>query len=149
MPRCAQAAPPAQRLRRTLAETSAEVAGFRKTFQEFLTAPEEDWEVRVPAVSSSGSSSNNSSECVESLRRVCLRRVSLQSLAGVRRAQLTQHFFEYLQLRISAMDPQTQAQEREGARPREWSPRLAPHPPARSRRPGHRRRAPAGAGGDA
>jgi hypothetical protein len=84
------AAPPAaslparaQKLRRTLAETDAEVASFRALFESFLGTEEEEWE----------------------------------PLVGLRRASLVPAFFEYLQVRISALadDTQEAADAREGA----------------------------------
>ncbi len=39
-----------------------------------------------------------------------------EPLVGLRRALTTPPFFEYLQLRISALDPQTQGELREGTR---------------------------------
>lgn len=110
----------AQRLRRTLGESDAEVTSFRALFEEFLGTPEEEWE----------------------------------PLVGLRRALTTPAFFEYLQLRISSLDPQTQGELREGTRTTagkhaQSRARASHAPTATARRAGHRGGAAAGAGGDA
>jgi hypothetical protein len=38
-------------------------------------------------------------------------------MAAQRRPQMTESFFDYLQVKISTMDPSTQKQEQEGALP--------------------------------
>lgn len=41
-----------QRLARTLGETDKEIGGYKKLFEEFLSAPDEEWEARTRAATS-------------------------------------------------------------------------------------------------
>ena len=87
---------------------------FGNLFAEFLAAPSEEWEVRytchcgVDSCVAWDAVFGATAPDTGGARHP-------QGLAAQRRPRMTDSFFDYLQVKISTMDPSTQRQEQEGA----------------------------------
>jgi hypothetical protein len=113
-PACMPATPRLQKLKRQLKETTEEVARFGSVLAEFLATPSDDWEVRLQTRRGCHLFCPVSlgADAISRHCRMCA--LITQAMAGLRRPLLSDAFFEYLQVKISSMDPETQGQEQEG-----------------------------------